>query len=114
MEETIRDMLTVTEVFKSGKYNEKEDSEVSSKTYVLIDVLITLAPYSSFADFLDCEGDLFKTKTVIHCVVYLLYNLLAHSLAHFLAHSFTYSLTHLLTHSVTHSLIYSLTHSHAH
>jgi len=27
MEETIRDMLTVTEVFKSGKYNEKEDSE---------------------------------------------------------------------------------------
>ena len=36
MEETIRDMLTVTEVFKSGKYNEKEDSEVSSKTYVII------------------------------------------------------------------------------
>ncbi|XP_065066334.1 early endosome antigen 1-like isoform X2 [Rhopilema esculentum] len=27
MEETIRDMLTVTEVFKSGKYNEKEDQE---------------------------------------------------------------------------------------
>ena len=28
MEETIRDMLTVTEVFKSGKYSAKEDSEV--------------------------------------------------------------------------------------
>ena len=28
MEETIRDMLTVTQVFKSGKYNEKEDPEV--------------------------------------------------------------------------------------
>ena len=35
MEETIRDMLTVTQVFKSGKYNEKEEAEVKYQ-YILV------------------------------------------------------------------------------
>ena len=36
MEETIRDMLTVTEVFKSGKYLDKSDAEVRGITNVIL------------------------------------------------------------------------------
>ena len=63
MEETIRDMLTVTEVFKSGKYSEKEESEVPA-IYISVITFISWLNLraSHWHDYSSCLKELSYTR----------------------------------------------------